>query len=122
LTNSENYKLTKEERLSSEKKIGTLFKDGRAISYGCIRIIYLLLDEVNIQRLEVMFSVSKRNFKNATDRNLIKRRMREAYRIHKPDIQKNILIALLYTDKEIGSFKKIEQNLLLALKKLEKVV
>jgi ribonuclease P protein component len=75
---------------------------------------------------QVLFSVSKRQFKRAVDRNLIRRRCREAYRLHKapllslPGETRPSYIAFLYLAKEIASYDVIETAMKQCIKKLEK--
>ncbi|CCH57201.1 ribonuclease P protein component [Fibrisoma limi BUZ 3] len=74
----------------------------------------------------ILIVVSKRNFKRAVDRNLIRRRVREAYRLNKSLLfrpgnqskQPPAAIAFLYTAKAKISFEEIEKGMKLALQKL----
>lgn len=70
----------------------------------------------------IVITVPKRTFKRAVDRNLIRRRIREAYRLNKqlfrPDKTPPPYIAFLYTAKQIISFEEIEKGIKLALMKV----
>ena len=75
---------------------------------------------------QVLFSVSKRNFKRAVDRNLIRRRCREAYRLHKniltanPGVPYPASIAFLYLAKEITTYDVIEKAMIKVLHQMAK--
>lgn len=70
------------EKLKQKKEITELFRSGKWQTCGNIRTIYLLKADTELQKVGV--SVSKKNFKKATDRNRIKRLLRECYRLNKP--------------------------------------
>lgn len=73
------------ERLKSRKEIGRLFgKAGHSISSYPLRLVYAEAEEVRgTFPYQVAFVVPKRRFKKAVDRNLIKRRVLEAFRLQK---------------------------------------
>ena len=51
---------------------------------------------------QILITVSRKLFSKTVDRNQIKRRMREAYRLNKPlpEIPKKLVIAYIYSIKE----------------------
>ncbi len=73
-----------------------------------------------------MVTVPKRNFKKAVDRNLLKRRVREAYRLNKPlylnteGSSEFLAIAYIYIAKEIHDFDLIQNKLIETLRRLDK--
>jgi ribonuclease P protein component len=76
---------------------------------------------------KAMFVVPKKNFRKSHDRNKLKRRMREAYRLNKHLLyesellaNKKILLAFIYVSKKPSDFKHIETAILTLKKKLEK--
>lgn len=77
--------------------------------------------------MKMAVSVPKRLFKRAVDRNLLKRRIREAYRLQKPEFLKSFPDAgvstrmmIQYKGREIESYATIEEKLHEALEKLKK--
>ena len=95
------------EKLKSKKGIDQLFSDGKSVSAYPLRMVYLKNNTSN----KVGVSVSKRNFKNATDRNRIKRLLREAYRLNKNELlEANITdysFMILYTNKDFPDFETV---------------
>jgi len=78
------FTLGKDKKLKSKKAIDALFVSGDSIRKGALRLKYQQVDE-NAQN-KVAFSVPKRFFKLAVDRNRVKRLLREAYRHQQHEI------------------------------------
>ncbi|MDR0750408.1 MAG: ribonuclease P protein component [Tannerellaceae bacterium] len=126
MVNNNQYAFSKEERLSWKRHIDLLFEKGQSFVAFPLRVIYLLLDEKKDASVSILVSVSKRKFKRAVDRNQIKRRVREAYRIQKHNLtaplaekEKAMFVAFLYIDKEVHSFSTIEKAMKKAIKILQ---
>lgn len=75
-----NETFGRKEKLKSKKEIELLFKEGSSIRQFPIRLVYRRTTFQEAVPFKASVSVSKRNFKKATDRNKIKRLLREAYR------------------------------------------
>lgn len=75
------YTLPKAERLAGRSDIGRLFTCGEAFLVYPIKCTYRWTGMGAGARMMVL--VPKRNHKRAVARNVLKRRMREAYRLHK---------------------------------------
>ena len=116
------FSFKKEERLAGEKHIQELFEKGSSFHLYPFRVLSLPNPESKHKINQVLISVSKRNFKRAVDRNLIKRRVREAYRLQKDQINGlSLLLAFVYTSKEIEPFQVIKDKLFLVLEKIKKL-
>jgi ribonuclease P protein component len=116
------FTLKKEERLTERIALEHVYTKGKHIHANTIKIIFAEVPQSEQPACRVVFSVPKRNFKKAVDRNLLKRRMREVYRLHKHALyahlakkQKQIHMYLVYNSKQIISFEELKENLLQAL-------
>lgn len=106
------------ERLKKKLLIDSIFnKKGKSIHAGPILFVYLKAELDGPFPAQAMFSVSKKKFKKAHDRNRLKRLMREAYRLHKHIIYSALeatsdqyAIAMLYLDKEITDYQTVEAS------------
>ena len=105
--NSKPNALPKSERLCSLGALRRLFDEGRSGFVYPFRYTYLT-EESTSPSVEVLFSVPKRNHKRANKRNLLKRRMREAYRLNNSELKSQCQsrgmafdIAFIYSSKEV---------------------
>ncbi|HEX8060815.1 MAG TPA: ribonuclease P protein component [Cyclobacteriaceae bacterium] len=114
------YSLTKKERLSKETWISELFEKGSFFHFFPFKVLYLPHPDTGSTTNQVIFSVSKRQFKRAVDRNTIKRRLREAYRLNKSVLSQpdKWLIAYIYTAKTILPSETFQQKVLSTIQKI----
>lgn len=119
-----SFSLKKREILRSKKSIKELFDNGSSFFLYPFKVQYIT--NPDSKNNQVLFSVSKRNFKKAVDRNLLRRRMREAYRLHKSILvaddkeSLSISIALIYISKFKLPYEEIENKLKQVLVRLNK--
>ena len=121
----EGFTLHKEDRLCSQKMIGELFTSGESFLSYPLKVVFLKTVLPETLRVQAAFTVSKRNFKRAVKRNLLKRRMREAYRLNRTDFcteiaAKELQISLMfvYIGKDIAEYAPIEKAMISAFKKV----
>lgn len=108
--------LSRRERLSGTIAVAELFSRGKSGAEGCIRYKYIFRDDDAPSRIVV--SVPKRSFKRAVKRNLLKRRMRESYRLQKDLLGAGYDILFIYTSREVLPFETIFADMALALTKV----
>lgn len=119
----------KTERICSNKIIKNLIVQNKTIFVYPFKCYYNI-EEADIQNNtnQIAISISKRLFKRAVDRNLLKRRTKEAYRIHKNSLDcteeetnhTHFKILLVYIAREILPYQQIEKSLVQVLKLLSK--
>lgn len=117
---SKIYTFTKEERLCNKRLIDELFHNGSSFLCYPFKVSWIAVSEQQPFPGQVLFAVSKKRYKRAVDRNLLKRRMREAYRLNKQrylysalqDAGKKIIFSIGYIGKEINTYDLIEKKML----------
>ncbi len=102
--------LSKEERLSGKTAVKTLVSEGRWGTVPHIKYCYSISRDRDGNRIVV--SVPKKFYKRAVKRNLLKRRMREAYRTQKELLDcKGVDIMFVYSSAEIVKFEVIREEI-----------
>lgn len=117
------FTFNKNERLCSKKVIDKLFVKGNSVFSYPVKLVYLETKLPAKVLVQAGFSVGKRNFKHAVQRNLIKRRMREVYRLNKAEFyseigEKQIAVFFIFTGKAIPEYNQIEVAVKKGMKKL----
>ena len=107
----------KEERLSGKLAVSKLFTTGKSFFLHPFLVYYMPHDpSANLTGNRILITVSKKNYKRAVHRNLVKRRIREAFRLSKPEITlllkgEHYDIGLVYISKEIHTFDFIKSKM-----------
>lgn len=104
--------LPKQERLCGKKAIERLLAHGRHGSVGPLRYIHLSINGETFNR--ILISVPKKLFKRAVKRNLLKRRIREAWRRLKHRLIQNEYgrdILFIYSTKEVMTYQEIYSHM-----------
>jgi ribonuclease P protein component len=104
----------KEEKLKSRKIIEQLFKEGKSVKSSGFTLVYLEQSPSTFYPVQAGFSVPKKHFKKAVDRNRVKRLMREVYRNSKNLLyeklavaKRQVVIMFVYNGKELPDYRNV---------------
>lgn len=121
--------LGRNERLRSRKWMERLRHQGIAVKTPSLILVYLPVEESTFpsSSSSAMFSVSKRIYKRAVDRNRIKRLMRESYRKQKEIVhpvlsnnQKHCMMQFIFTGKQLPEYTYVYSRVSELLKRMLK--
>jgi ribonuclease P protein component len=115
----------KPERLCSKKAIESLFEEGNSFFIFPFQVVWLQSQTEIPYPSQVAISVSKKSFKRAVKRNLIKRKIREAYRRNKhllyeflKGANKKIIFIIIYKGDFIPDYLSVEESVRKIIEKL----
>ncbi len=114
------HTLPKAERLSGKTAIAALLEKGRYVTAGCLRVCYCVDNALEHSR--ILVSVPKKSFKRAVKRNLLKRRIRESYRLQKELLTLPCDLMFVYTPREVLPSAAIFAAMTEALAAVDKAV
>ncbi|MGN6178804.1 MAG: ribonuclease P protein component [Mucilaginibacter sp.] len=124
------YTFKKEERLCNKKLIESLFHNGSSFLCYPFKASWLPVDDAMPYPAQVLITVSKKRYKRAVDRNLVKRRIREAYRLNKQlhlyqqmnEAGKRLVFSISYIGKDIVPYELMNKKMLKLLQQLSSEV
>ena len=119
------FSFRKDEILRRKKLIDRLFAEGTPFFIFPFKIFWLITPTESVHPAQILISVSKRAFKHATDRNRIKRQIREAYRNNKHVLYDRLvnyntqgIVAFLYTANHQLPSEEIDAKIKAIIKRL----
>lgn len=105
---------SKVEKLKSQKQIEHLFSEGKSVAVYPLRLVFAKLPDTEETGLKIGVSASKKYFKKATQRNRIKRLLREAYRLNKALLWNDqtgfYVMMMMYQSREEISYSELQQK------------
>lgn len=115
---------SKEDRLRSSIRIQALFSEGYSLYEFPFKVIWHEVDDLQ-STVKVAITVPKKRLSKASQRNHIKRLVREAYRKQKSLLEEKLLqekksinLMLVYTLPSILSYTEIEDKISVTLQRL----
>lgn len=113
------------ERLCSTKLMDMVFDKGKSFLIYPFRVSFLPVEHSSAIPVKVTFAVPRKVFRKAVQRNKIRRKCREAYRLNKESLyaalnleKKQIAVVMVYVAKEALKYSTIEGKIILTLQRL----
>ena len=119
MDNSVRHTFHKDERICGKTGISKLLAGGKHGNIPGFRYCYMTDNDLEINR--IMVSVPKKLFKRAVKRNLLKRRIRESWRLQKQSMNASgVDILFTYSTKDILEFQEIQSSVAKIIEKVNK--
>ncbi len=112
------FRFGKNEKIKKNSLIKKVISNGKRLRTNILDCYHLYNQDSTVNKIAVI--VPKRNIKLATDRNFLKRRIREAYRLNKMILTKTgNLCVFIFKTKEKKSFHEIKTPMINILYMIE---
>lgn len=117
-----NFRFRRGERLKRKQTIDSLFAGANSLSQFPLLLLWKKTEDIRNEAppfpVQFSSSVSKKKFKTAVDRNFIKRRIREAYRLKKQDLYQKLegeeaqyAFMVIFTGRALEDCNRIERSM-----------
>ena len=123
------FKFPKKQKLCNETAIKKMFSNGKSFVVEPIRLVWKVEENTDKEAIKSIIVVPKKKLNLASTRSIVRRRMKEAYRLNKIELEaslnsKNIQlnIAVIYQQEEILPYKVIEEKIKLILGRLSEEI
>ena len=123
------FEFPKKQKLCSETVIQEMFSNGKSFTTSALRLVWKEDNNDDNVTIKSIIVVPKKKIKLAVKRNIISRRMKEAYRLHKIDLENmlkvnklKLSIAMIYQKEKIVPYKTLEEEIKLILERLSKEI
>ena len=119
-------RLYKSEKLCSRTAVERLFAEGTGLMAYPLRAMMRLRPRDEQHPAQMLITIPKKRIRHAVDRVLLRRRLREAYRLHRldllyPALQKanvSVDIAFVYVANDVSDYALIERKMMQLLTRL----
>lgn len=125
MVEGQRFTFKKDERVTGNKRIETLFASGHSFLAYPFRVVFYEYEAVALPSVSVLVSIPKKRLKKAVARNRMKRLTREAYRLNKYQLLDNysadnqrIDIAFIYIKDELSDYVVVEKSMRKALREI----
>lgn len=112
-------------RLKSKTQIQRIFTEGNRFYEAPFSVLFLNNINTDDSNLQIAISVPKKKITSAVKRNLIKRRIREAFRTQYENLisqlekyDRKIILMIIYSDTKPQNFSLIKSKISLTLQRL----
>ena len=112
-----DFSLKKEEIIKLKTTLNAVYKNGKVVKEFPLKIKWTPIQTESNVPTQIVFSVPKRQFKSDVKRKMIKRKLREVYRLNNQKLKKELTkqnlsigIMLIYTSNEIPEYSLLEKK------------
>ena len=121
-------RLYKSEKLCSRTAVTSLFNEGKSLMAYPLRVMVRPRRYDALSPAQMLITIPKKRIRHAVQRELLRRRVREAYRLHRRTLLYDALqaanvsldLAFIYVGNEVADYALIERKMISLLERLSK--